>query len=308
MIYADSPDADIDSCCMVTPAASEFDLLSFPSNDNPNEATRLAAQDLIILTSGSFNRIEDSILQALEDLKGLFTSVTTYSAAEVSEIPRNSTVVVLWEVKSPRLRTLSLSEFEYLQSIAERAGRVLWVAGNSALSPDATLVQGLLSTLSAEQPSTEFRILKVDDTEEFAPVTARNIKNLLCLFVGGRLQEKEYRQGNGAIYISRFTPADSLNNRLLDCLTTHTTRMCQRDCGKYSLTVEDAGQLDTLKFIANLPIATPLPGQLQIRVEHISLNAKVGLTRHISRTTGLTVQGSLCAQRQSGRRDHCNSP
>ena len=235
--------------------------------------------DVFLITGEGPTDTEKIIIQTLnEELVFNIIHITADSILAL-DIPPRSTFIVTWELASARLKDLTFEELQALQLVTDKAERLLWITkgtNSSFVEPDTGLVRGWARALAIEQPSMKLITLRVNEPKTAAEVTGRNIKELLKLTWENAIEDKDFTQQEGAIFVSRYITADHLNERLPRQQGQAVTKVPQRDAEWYRLAIDNPGQFDTLKFVPSPAHSKLPPGYVQVASKCIGLNAKVG--------------------------------
>ncbi|KAI0975861.1 hypothetical protein F4678DRAFT_484062 [Xylaria arbuscula] len=154
-------------------------------------------------------------------LQARATQVTIVTSLEGVQVPSQATVLFLDDPKSPAFHDMTQSRFKGLQQIADQASSLLWVTtgAKSGKNPEANIAIGLSSTLRAERMDFRLQFFDVDDPSSLDPSTLTGALLRLALVdpsgTGNMLwtQEPELALRDGAIYIPRVVPLDTINSR-----------------------------------------------------------------------------------------------
>ncbi|KAI1851631.1 hypothetical protein JX266_003093 [Neoarthrinium moseri] len=203
----------------------------------------------------------------------------------ISEITsfEDSVCISLIEIEHPFLARIRQADLDLLRCITNVATQLLWVTGAGMLSPkglkpDLTLSSGLSRALMLEQPSLRFVVVDVG-TEAFESSTKEHTCNniIAALNHAGRIDDKEYVQLHGILYVSRFSPDSNLNSLFQRRLQPADRKeMCTLGTAKPArLSIGKVGITDTIHFQQlREPQTDPPAGFVDIEMQVMSLNAK----------------------------------
>ncbi|KAL9081847.1 MAG: hypothetical protein Q9159_006968 [Coniocarpon cinnabarinum] len=234
-----------------------------------------------VVTNGKVTDLDKSIVSSLEKGGQFEVSQMPVTAKAVQNLPPKSTVVVTVEAESRMLKAPSHETFAAIKTIINKASYVLWITSASDInepSPDASLVCGWAEALKMEEPSLIFTTLRLATAQEPASTTGKNVSTLLGSILSKQYRDRDLVQKDGKIYVSRFTAADILNERLCEQQDQSVVIKAQRDIGAFHLTIDTPGQFDTLKFVCEEGAPQLEPGHVRLRTMCAGLNAKVSNT------------------------------
>jgi acyl transferase domain-containing protein/NAD(P)-dependent dehydrogenase (short-subunit alcohol dehydrogenase family)/phospholipid N-methyltransferase len=193
-------------------------LLRNPLDIAPAALPRLG--DILIVGGGASSKLAShaqAILQAAAPSK----TVNVLPGLEGIQVPKGAAVLCLSDLDSPVFRDMNQKRFRGLQDVMETAEVVLWVTSGakSGKDPDANITLGLSSTLRAERMDLRLQLLDVDDLSSINPsMLAKMLLRLAFLDPSKTdevlwIQEPELALKEGALYIPRVLPLDTLNRR-----------------------------------------------------------------------------------------------
>ena len=132
-----------------------------------------------------------------------------------SHLQPKSVILVLDEMISPVLVSISDSQWNGLRQMISQGHQVLWVTEGSQMkvtNPDNALVHGLFRTIRAEDRAANLITLDVECEKSHSSHLA--VERVLRLFMTDRPKthvESEFVERNGIIYISRVVPDEFIN-------------------------------------------------------------------------------------------------
>ncbi|KAJ4293295.1 Polyketide synthase 19 [Kalmusia sp. IMI 367209] len=147
--------------------------------------------------------------------------VTILPQLEGIQVPKGAVVLSLSDLDSPVFRNMTETRFKGLQQVMGTAEVVLWVTSGakSGKDPDANITVGLSSTLRAERMDLRLQFLDVDDPSSLEPSLLAEMLLRLAFIDSSKndellwTQEPELALQDGALYIPRVLPLDTLNRR-----------------------------------------------------------------------------------------------
>ena len=177
------------------------------------------------------------------------------------------------------LTTLTTGSFEGLKRLTQAVG-VVWITGG-LLSPNAGLVRGLARTLRAEFQIDKFVTLAVEDwsmpEEDLVEVIRRVTKESFYQEYAAAEYDRELAVKGGIWQIPRLVHDSPMNQNLTretHAGLTYLQRFYQEG-RPLRLTVTSPGFLDTLTFVNDERLASPLPkDKIEIEVQASGLNFK----------------------------------
>ncbi|TRX91638.1 hypothetical protein FHL15_007420 [Xylaria flabelliformis] len=192
--------------------------------------------------------------------------------------------ISLIETERAFLPTMNQKEMDLLRSITNTVGNLIWVTGaGSLISPDPnlSLASGLSRALMLEQPALCFTLFDIGPVNQLSQSDIQHTcMNLVTIFGAvNQIDDKEFIQLNGILYISRFTPDRQLNTlfqkRYEAPGSLHTSNF---DAAKpVEISLGRNRGMDTLHFqqLREPSALFSIPqGLIEIDIKAISLNAK----------------------------------
>jgi acyl transferase domain-containing protein len=221
-------------------------------------------------------KLGSALGDALRSVQGHWVSRVRLEDLTIANIPRNTTVFNLCELKTPLLSVCTDEEMAKIKLITDNASSLIWTTNANTLEgerPDFALISGLSRALMLEQPSLKLFTYDIDSPDEFVSETADRLIALLTQ--PEKKIDYEFVQRNNVAHVSRFVPDDSVNGafRSKQGLTTETRPLS--DAGDARLSVGEAGQLDSIYFIQQDPEKQMIgPEEVRIKVASVGINAK----------------------------------
>lgn len=190
-------------------------------------------------------------------------------------------VLVLDEVMSPLLASISEYQWDKLRQIILQGNRLLWVTEGSQMkvtNPDDALVHGLFRTIRAEDRAANLLTLDVEYSE--SPSSYVSIERVLRLFLKAQPKTQidcEFAERGNIIHVNRIVPDEPINiaksNEKVGDLPV--PRLLRDIDGVAMLRAERLGTLDCLCYSEishkELPI---LDGHIEVDVKAAGLNFK----------------------------------
>ncbi|KFA45451.1 hypothetical protein S40293_10148 [Stachybotrys chartarum IBT 40293] len=254
---------------------------------------RLLHKPAIILTHAPTAEVADFSTQLKEYLLehvGL-TSVDIVElddlASTYDDTAERPFCISLLEVERAFLTTMNADEMDRLRRITDAMKDVVWVTNTNTLggdsSPDMSLISGLSRALMLEQPSLRLSVLDLGSYKALGSEISgrRAFENITeTLLSQHEMDDKEFVQKDGLLYISRFTPDRSLNTTFCKRLASvgrhahaETSRLC--DAIPARLTIADTNLFSTIHFQQLREPKTETPaGLIDVDVRAIGMNAK----------------------------------
>lgn len=206
-------------------------------------------------------------------------------------------VVSLLELDRPALASLEDErQFAHMQALILQPSSLLWVSGiDKSLEPSQAMALGLARVVRNEEPGLVCHTVHVEGWEGDAesndrPSLEKLAENILRLFrhsLKSRVDNdnnNEFVISNGLIHTERVVEDGPLNTTLQDLLSPNDqpktpTRVPLAEAGPISLTVQNAGLLDSLTFEPDPSVSTPLEDDdVEITVHASSLNFRDVMT------------------------------
>ncbi|PHH61958.1 hypothetical protein CDD81_7707 [Ophiocordyceps australis] len=196
---------------------------------------------------------------------------------------RQSVCISLLEVEKALLASMSSAEMDALRRITATVADIVWLTGsgllNGDLDPDKTLVHGMSRAVMMEQPSLRLSILDVGKAMFSSSSERLTCANIAKVLVSQHdMDDKEFVQTRGLLYVSRFVPQAELNASFCRRLAADGTQPpSTAELGQAAparLGIQRAGVMDTLSFQEMREPQTEVPaGFIDVSVKAIALNA-----------------------------------
>jgi NADPH:quinone reductase-like Zn-dependent oxidoreductase/malonyl CoA-acyl carrier protein transacylase len=216
--------------------------------------------------------------QSLEVLTG--RAPKTMSLKEVQ--PEGKIYIVLAELKESLLANISPEDFASIKKLSATAKGILWVvqgAYQESVSPNGNMAIGIARTIRSE---TELKFVTLDldprRTDSTSCASQAIVEAFRSTFNASAEDcEMEYMERDGILYIPKVVVDDELNkfvHQQLHALKPEPQPFFQKD-RPLKLKIGSAGLLDTLHFIDDYTISTPLADDyVEIEVKAVGLNFK----------------------------------
>ncbi|KAI0132887.1 polyketide synthase [Xylariales sp. AK1849] len=198
--------------------------------------------------------------------------------------PDGKTYIMLHELNRSLLYDISPNDFALVQKLFATAKGILWVvqgAYQESDSPDGNMVIGLARTIRAE---TELKFATIDLDQRrngFAPDASKVITNVFTSVFNSSSSSEgynmEYMERDGILYIPKVVKDDEMN-----IFVHQQLRESEPELQPFSqkgrplkMTIGSPGLLDTLHFIDDYTLSTPLAeNYVEIQVKAAGLNFK----------------------------------
>ena len=202
--------------------------------------------------------------------------------APYKQIQSNNTMLIIDELCSPILPSITEDQWEALKNILGLGSRVLWVTAGSQLdvsSPNHAMIHGLARTIRAEDPSVSLTTLDVEISSRAETITAIDsiLKSLKSPAPKTHI-ENEFAERHGILHISRIQPdhlinqAEKEDTHGADLVTKslHESKTCIR------LRCERLGTVDSLCYGEIAAGELPLRDNcVEVEIVTAGLNFKV---------------------------------
>ncbi|TVY37671.1 Polyketide synthase [Lachnellula subtilissima] len=208
------------SAMMASAVDETAQLLREPLDVAPEALKSLPCRDILVIGDGVSSKLASQTQAVLRSALPSKT-ITLLPVLEGIQTPEGAAVLCLEDLDSPVFRNMNEKKFRGLQDIMGKAEAVLWVTSGakSGKDPDANMTVGLSSTLRLERTDLKLQFLDVDNPALLDPsmlakmllrltfVDPSNTEELLWT------QEPELWLKDGALYIPRVLPLDTVNRR-----------------------------------------------------------------------------------------------
>jgi acyl transferase domain-containing protein/NADPH:quinone reductase-like Zn-dependent oxidoreductase len=140
--------------------------------------------------------------------------------SEVSKLgdpcPPGGNVIMLADLESPLVATMSEPEFLHLQTLLSDSANVLWVScgdrPGAGIDPEAAMTHGLLRTLRSERASLKATVVDFVRTDLASEEFMSHTTSLaIALFKNEKKLETEYLVRDGQLLLSRLVSAEKVN-------------------------------------------------------------------------------------------------
>ncbi|KAF4629252.1 hypothetical protein G7Y89_g8896 [Cudoniella acicularis] len=197
----------------------------------------------------------------------------------LSTLGDSTLLVFLPELEKPLLSSLDDQTFQALKSLLSLAVRALWVTcggGNSPGMPDYGMIEGLARVLRVENRKLSLVTLALEIRENSVGRTVDNIIQVLSGMVHNSSgdYEREYREIDGILQISRVIEAKYLDDQILQKTALNQYKVQPFGYGEaLKLTPAVPGLLNNLIFVEDQDYLLPLsPGEIEIEVKAVGIN------------------------------------
>ncbi|KAF2213052.1 hypothetical protein CERZMDRAFT_67281 [Cercospora zeae-maydis SCOH1-5] len=203
----------------------------------------------------------------------------------------DATYVSIVEFGDNLFDTLGPVELENLQTIANKAGTVVWVTTGHLLgeaNAHAAAVLGLARTLQNENLALQFYTIDLDHKD--AELGACQVAYLLhSIDANDHASDNEFVVKGGAYYVSRLCEDVTLDSENQKRISNEPIRKAVTADVPVRLTIERVGALDTLHFVADDRDIALKVGEVEVEVKSVGVSM-----REISSFQGSTDSDSHC--------------
>jgi hypothetical protein len=271
------------------------------------EESKLQEQDKhvkVVTLESSIPKTED--IQQQLHIRGW--DVTSMPFADV---PPQSTVLVLDELLTPLLTSISTEQWDAVQELVTRQCRILWVTQGSLMnvtSPEKSLIHGLARSISNEDPSRIF--MKLDVADSSAGPTAISIDHVLRSLKNAKDAvdvETEFVERDDVVHIARVLLDDKVDaqERANEGGAAAQMQPIFERGSCVRLVSERPGTLDSLCWSEVATIDQSLQDdEVEVELHAVSLNFKdvavsMGLVPGDERLMGLEGAGTIRRHRRN---------
>ncbi|RYC54291.1 hypothetical protein CHU98_g11917 [Xylaria longipes] len=206
--------------------------------------------------------------------------VRQHSAPFVT-VNSDNPVLVVDEMFSPVLSTITESQWDALQNLLSQDSRILWVSKGAQMdvtNPDCSLIRGFARSLSNENPNVVMMTLDVEHSSGSNAALA--IDRILRRLLDARNSTKvdtEFVERGGILHIARVLPDIPVNRqqekRIHGMEASELPLFSQESCVR--LISNRPGTLESLQFSQVSRGDIPLPdGYVEVEIHAVSLNFK----------------------------------
>jgi hypothetical protein len=216
-------------------------------------------------------------------------------------IHENPICISMLEMESEFLASMDQKGMNLLRTLTDNVSDLIWLTGANILdkpNPNLSIAPGLSRALMLEQPSLRFSIVdlgSIDLATSDIETTCENVVKGLDSYHD--IDDKEFVQKDGLLYISRFVPdveTNSLFRRRLGPGTSQEpmAKVCLSEVSPARLSIAQAGVTDSIYFQQiSEPVTSPPSGFIDVDIKAVSLNAKDVYTigGHVETRTNTTA-------------------
>ncbi|EOD48494.1 putative polyketide synthase protein [Neofusicoccum parvum UCRNP2] len=195
------------------------------------------------------------------------------------DVPAKSAVLILDELYSSVLSTVTPAQWQIIKDITTRGCRLLWVTQGAHLhiaSPERAMANGLFRTICAEDPSAHCTTLDVEQAEGAA--TSSAIVDILSTLRKPRPKtavEAEFFQRDGVLHVNRILPDAAVNAAKAGAAAEPVPQRLHDAQSIVRMRAERIGTFDALQYSAITPAEQPVaPGCVEIELFAAGLNYK----------------------------------
>ncbi|KAI0010787.1 hypothetical protein F4779DRAFT_638417 [Xylariaceae sp. FL0662B] len=152
----------------------------------------------------------------IQSLRNLGWTGDIVEALAASKLPLENPILLIDDPRAPLLATIGESDWAGLTALLKAGRRILWLTSGSQLSvssPSNALIHGFARSLRGEEPTLDLKVLDLSSYtgENAAKSTLRVMEKMNPVLVDGQhIDEKEYCEHGGRLYVSRVTLDENL--------------------------------------------------------------------------------------------------
>lgn len=233
----------------------------------------------------SQNELASGLAKALKRITGKKPSTSNVTSSNAA----GKLVIFLQEIETPLLSNLTAVQFDALQKTLTSVRGALWVvrgAYANSTTPDLNMVAGLSRAIRSET-LLPFSTLDLDGRSMLPTngIIEAIVKVFAAVFssdvpAGGEL---EYMERSGSFFTPRIINDDEMNEVIYRETRPSALQLAPFCEGNRALklTIGSLGALDTLHFVDDVGIESPLEsGSIEIQVHAVGVNHKDFETAH----------------------------
>ncbi|KAH7030236.1 polyketide synthase module [Macrophomina phaseolina] len=232
-------------------------------------------QELYVVRLDKTTRLQDGIRTALAKAGWRIKERALPSV----DVPAKSTVLILDELYTSVLPTVTPQQWQTIKDITTRGCKLLWVTQGSHLhvtNPERAMANGLFRTISAEDPSAHCVTLDVEHAS--SPATPSAIVDVLATLRNPKpksASDSEFFLRAGLLHVNRIVPDGPLNAAKDGTSAAPIPTRLHDARSIVRLRAERLGTFDALQWSAVAPPdAPPPPGHVEIELFAAGLNFK----------------------------------
>lgn len=188
-------------------------------------------------------------------------------------------VIVLSELESPLLRSMSEIQYKAINQIASSGKPILWVTQTGSGKEnfaDFQMVNGFARVLRTENPNRAFITLALHDPEAIehnASTIAKVLNELEAAEWSIDRCESEYIQQGKTLHIRRMFEEEDMDKAVFSKTTPQIRNERWDSARPLALTVHSPGLLDSLCFVADSTYCKKIaPDEVEVEVRAIGVN------------------------------------
>ena len=207
-----------------------------------------------------------TMLEKALESQGYSVNTESWGADINADDPKGKTYVSLLELEQPVLDNFSEQDFHNLRAVVLNCERLLWITYGD--NPSFGMVDGFARCIMSEISGTRFQLLHLSEATglQHGPSLATRI-------LESDSTDKEYREVGGILQVARIFKShkqnESVRHHLEDSIRLLT--LADQD-DALRLTIGKPGLLDTLKFVSDERMLTPLEDyEVEVQVKATGL-------------------------------------
>ncbi|TAQ85426.1 hypothetical protein B7494_g6244 [Chlorociboria aeruginascens] len=243
----------------------------------------------------------------LQEVAGLHTSKKPI-VGKLGEIdPSGKICIVLLEVDEPFIANLKQSSFELIQKLITTSSGIIWPvrgAYSDSKNPNANMISGMARSIRSES------LLKFATLDLSISLPNSGVVEIICrvlkdVFISNTAPvglNLEYQEREGNLSVPRVVN-DPAMNKIVHQETQYSSTPELQPFNQISrplkIAIQTPGALDTLYFVDDLAVGTPLPEyEVEIEVKATSMNFKdimISMGQLNSKYIGVECSGVISA-------------
>ena len=217
-------------------------------------------------TANSTTQGFSSMLEKALESQGYSVTTESWGADINADDPKGKTYVSLLELEQPVLDNLSERDFHNVRAVVLNCERLLWITYGD--NPSFGMVEGFARCIMSEIAGTRFQLLHLSEATglQHSPSIATRI-------LESDSSDNEYREVGGILQVARIFKSHKKNESVRHHLEDSTRLETLADPDDaLRLTIGKPGLLDTLRFVTDERMLTPLQDhEVEIQVKATGL-------------------------------------
>lgn len=234
-----------------------------------NVTNGVAEHEVVIIKPSIVNSATQDLSSMLEKAlqsKGYSVKTESWGADISPDGPKGKTYVSLLELEQPILDNLSERDFHNLRAVVLNCERLLWMTLGD--NPSFGMVDGFARCIMSEIAGTKFQLLHLSEATGL-----QHGASLATRILESDSSDNEYREAGGILQVARIFKSHEQNESVRHHLedSTRVVNLADQD-DALRLTIGKPGLLDTLRFVSDERMLTPLQDhEVEIQVKATGL-------------------------------------